>query len=77
MFGVLVGTGHRRSHLHGGASGIAISTSAPTTPRPIVFLDKTSRQVLAAWVAARTLDWRFTTENARITLKRLYRAHDD
>ena len=41
----------------GGASVIAIATSAPTTPR--------------------TVDWRFTTENARITLKRLYPAHDD
>jgi len=34
-----------------------------------------------AWVrgrndAARTVDWRFTTADARITLRRLYPAHD-
>ncbi len=37
---------------------------------------------VAAWVAtrnaaARRIDWRFTTANARIKLKRLYPAHDD
>jgi len=37
---------------------------------------------VAAWVAARNaaarrIDWRFTTADARIKLKRLYPAHDD
>lgn len=39
--------------------------------------DATLHQEVAAWVAARntgatTVDWRFTTADARIKLKRLY-----
>ena len=42
----------------------------------------TVEREVAAWVhernrTARTIDWRFITEEARIKLKRLYPAHDD
>jgi hypothetical protein len=42
----------------------------------------TMEREVAAWVARRnaaevTVDWRFTTADARIKLKRLYPAHDD
>jgi len=78
--GVLVGTAHRRSHLHGGVLAATrrcigdrhLDLRPDDSARAIVCLDETSRQVLAAWVAARTVDWRFTTENARIKLKGLY-----
>jgi hypothetical protein len=84
VFGVLVGAGHRRGHLHCGIPAAARwcigdrhLDRRPTTPRAPSFAWTRAAGRCAAWVAARRVDWRFTGENGRMERKRRHPAHDD